>query len=77
MFYPMKTVMALAVCFFLAACGVGMINGAPMMEVKVGLLVANNEELNDIMGYTTSSSAVTIALDRIGKEHLLDNVNFT
>uniref|UniRef100_A0A914WYI3 Receptor ligand binding region domain-containing protein n=1 Tax=Plectus sambesii TaxID=2011161 RepID=A0A914WYI3_9BILA len=48
-----------------------------MIEVKVGLLVANNEDLNPIMGYTTSSSAVTIALDRIRQEHLLDNVNIT
>lgn len=69
--------MALAICLILITGGVGTISGAPMMEVKVGLLVANNKDLNDIMGYTTSSSAVTIALDRIRKEHLLDNVNFT
>uniref|UniRef100_A0A914VH01 Guanylate cyclase n=1 Tax=Plectus sambesii TaxID=2011161 RepID=A0A914VH01_9BILA len=69
--------MGLANSLIFLIFGFGSIYGAPMIEVKVGLLVANNEDLNPIMGYTTSSSAVTIALDRIKQEHLLDNVNIT
>jgi hypothetical protein len=49
-----------------------------MTEVKVGILIPRfDPDLKDQMGYATTASAVTLALDRVKKEQLLPTVNFT
>jgi hypothetical protein len=47
------------------------------IPIKVGMLMPfNNEELNPNIGFSTSASAITIALDRIKAEHLLDQIDW-
>uniref|UniRef100_A0A914VG19 Guanylate cyclase n=1 Tax=Plectus sambesii TaxID=2011161 RepID=A0A914VG19_9BILA len=53
------------------------VSSAPNLKIKVGMLMPMmDESLKTTMGWTTSASAVVIALDRIREEHLLDQVDF-
>uniref|UniRef100_A0A914UU88 Guanylate cyclase n=1 Tax=Plectus sambesii TaxID=2011161 RepID=A0A914UU88_9BILA len=46
-------------------------------KITVGMLMVNEDEyLQPVLGFSTTASAVTIALDRINKEHLLDDVDW-
>lgn len=46
-------------------------------DVKLGLLLPHNDDgaLKYRMGYSTSASAVTIALDKVRQEQLLPDAN--
>jgi hypothetical protein len=45
--------------------------------ITVGMLMVNDSSyLQPLVGYTTTASAVMIAVNRINQEHLLDNVDW-
>ncbi len=49
-----------------------------MMEIKIGLMIPkDNAILKPTIGYGTSAGAITLAMEKIDEEHLLDNVNFS
>lgn len=46
-------------------------------KITVGMLMVHDDDyLQPMMGFSTTASAVMIALDRINQEHLLDNVDW-
>ena len=50
----------------------------PLSQIKVGMLFPEgNPDYQSLYGYSSSASAVTIALDRITSEQLLPNINIT
>ncbi|KAI1694451.1 receptor family ligand binding region domain-containing protein [Ditylenchus destructor] len=49
-------------------------------QIKVGILIPDNTSLGSdswVLGFDTNAGAATVALDRIVKEQLLPNTNFT
>ncbi len=46
-------------------------------EVKIGMILPKeNVYLKPTVGFGTSAGALTIAIERIKREHLLDGANF-
>lgn len=49
----------------------------PRITIRVGMLMPETvDDLTQLIGFTTSAAAVSMAIDRINEEHLLDQVDW-